>query len=889
MALKYNPLVFIGLDDTGTAGGGGTVTSVGGGVGWTPTPDPIVGAGVGNLDIDDLVTNLSLAPLDLFPYVDVSAGGTAIANQRKVTFEEVYRAAFEQFSAVDLGPADGAGFVRQDGAGGWNARTFIEGANIDITNPTGAGNPVFSVAPQGTGSGLDADLLDGLDSTAFQPIDADLTAYAALATTGIVVRTGAGTVTTRSIAVTDTATVNLTITNADGVAGNPTLQADVLASAIDHGSLSGLADDDHSIYLLLAGRAGTANNAVLSTTQAGRIVGSSAAFGLELQGSTATTAIRSIVLHPTAVNVGGAVRPLLEHTAALVFDNAGDVLDGLAIGTSGGAPVTWSFTTNPVGGEGLLLFAPIMQNSPSGTSRTFGSWVGVSCVPTLSQVGAGLSGMSSWQAVHDSVIFGTNTVVTNYTTVESFPSGGGGTLGLIGTYRGLHVMPAVGTITTGVGVDINDFTATTALSLRSAGAAVQMRHLGPAVFGANAAPTNTSSVGLEVQSTTLSLLLSRMTSAQRNALTAVDGMLLYNSTTPAANVREESAWKTLVVGEGRTGGQTIIGQTAAATGGLTLQGGSNASVFSSIFLATQTNLGALTTAVLDYKTAITMGAGGYLSGLLVGADEAFNSVTWSATGNLFGVELFSFRATFVNSPSGTGRDFGTIGGLFTGQVYSHAGAGASTVTESYGAWHNPSIGANVTVALDTSFKADGVYTGTCTLRRGLHVLTTGGTVTTGVGVDIDDFTATTGISLRSVGTGKSMRHAGPALFGTTGAPNTTKGVDIDGDLSTRQAGLVLANGANNDIAIGNRSFVRITGPTAAFNITSIASPFDGKRIVLYNTTTQNMTLTQAAATGTAANRIIATEAVDPVTVGAGIAELIYSAADSRWVILSIRG
>lgn len=55
-----------------------------------------------------------------------------------------------------------------------------------------------------------------------------------------------------------------------------------------------------------------------------------------------------------------------------------------------------------------------------------------------------------------------------------------------------------------------------------------------------------SSVALEVESTTKALLLSRMTSAERDALTAVDGMLIYNTTTSKLQGREGGAWVNLV-------------------------------------------------------------------------------------------------------------------------------------------------------------------------------------------------------------------------------------------------------------------------------------------------------------------------------------------------------
>lgn len=50
-----------------------------------------------------------------------------------------------------------------------------------------------------------------------QPLDAELTAIAALATNGLIAKTGAGTAATRTI----TAGANIAVTNGDGVAANP--------------------------------------------------------------------------------------------------------------------------------------------------------------------------------------------------------------------------------------------------------------------------------------------------------------------------------------------------------------------------------------------------------------------------------------------------------------------------------------------------------------------------------------------------------------------------------------------------------------------------------------------------------------------------------------------
>jgi hypothetical protein len=127
-----------------------------------------------------------------------------------------------------------------------------------------------------------------------------------------------------------------------------------------------------------------------------------------------------------------------------------------------------------------------------------------------------------------------------------------GTGWTITNLRGLHVLAATGTGTIGthVGVDVEDldtFAAlTTPISLRSIGTVVQMRHAGPGVFGANAAPTN-ASIALEVQSTTQAFMLPRMTNAQIAAIaTAADGMLVYCTDAGAlavgAHQRIAGAW-----------------------------------------------------------------------------------------------------------------------------------------------------------------------------------------------------------------------------------------------------------------------------------------------------------------------------------------------------------
>ena len=110
-----------------------------------------------------------------------------------------------------------------------------------------------------------------------------------------------------------------------------------------------------------------------------------------------------------------------------------------------------------------------------------------------------------------------------------------------------------------------------------------------------------------------------------------------------------------------------------------------------------------------------------------------------------------------------------------------------------------------------------------------------------------------------------------------------------GELAYTIAALTLANGDNNNVAAGTKSFVRVAGPTAAFAITGIAGGFDGKRLVIYNPTGNNMTLRNESASSTAANRITTLTGADSATNAAGAMHLIYSATDSRWILLGTQG
>jgi hypothetical protein len=78
-------------------------------------------------------------------------------------------------------------------------------------------------------------------------------------------------------------------------------------------------------------------------------------------------------------------------------------------------------------------------------------------------------------------------------------------------------------------------------------------------------PPITGSTCLELQSTTSALLVSRMTTTQRNALNAIDGMLVYDTTVGAFFMREGGAWNQ----SGPAGGD-VIGPAVSVAGDIAI-------------------------------------------------------------------------------------------------------------------------------------------------------------------------------------------------------------------------------------------------------------------------------------------------------------------------------
>lgn len=197
-------------------------------------------------------------------------------------------------------------------------------------------------------SDVEVDYLEGTTSSVQtqlngkQPLDSDLTALAALSTTGLLVRTGAGTATTRAI----TAGTAITVTSGDGVAGNPTVTLpDTAVAPGTYGDSTHVAQItvDQQGRLTAASSVsvggGSGITQLTGDVTAGPGSGSQAATVAKIQGTvvSGTTGTTNVVFSTSPTLTGTAIIPAITGAASA---GAQTVTGGTAASGGAGGQVT---------------------------------------------------------------------------------------------------------------------------------------------------------------------------------------------------------------------------------------------------------------------------------------------------------------------------------------------------------------------------------------------------------------------------------------------------------------------------------------------------------------------------------------------------------------------
>ncbi len=129
-----------------------------------------------------------------------------------------------------------------------------------------------------------------------------------------------------------------------------------------------------------------------------------------------------------------------------------------------------------------------------------------------------------------------------------------------------------------------------------------------------------------------------------------------------------------------------------------------------------------------------------------------------------------------------------------------------------------------------------------------------------------------------------VRIAGNGNVGV-GLTNPQVIMDLNGGFAAHPTNDTLSNGVNNNIPVGNYSFIRIVGPTAPFTITGMVAGVDGQHVRLCNITGQDMTIADSSALSSLGNRIETNVNADILIKGpVPILDMTYDAATAQWLL-----
>lgn len=301
--------------------------------------------------------------------------------------------------------------------------------------------------------------------------------------------------------------------------------AATVAGVTDHGLLDApsLLDDDHVGYARLAGRAG------------GQILqgGTAAADLLDLRASTSTTQGRFLLRGNTVPQIE------LYGTRTQFMTANADMRNSIAVrmmqfGAAGPGNIPFMGINAPASTSFRLLIAEnaVIAGAAALLRFTLDSAVGAplgSGAPIrLMDLGASSGGL-------DLAGYSVEQVQALSIAPQITDLVGGGALG---NFIGIRLAGVLGmTPTSGAAIDIESWFGN---GIRQRETALFNRFAGRTTFGADADPA--TSAAIDIRGTLGALLLSRLDNTQQGALTADNGMLVYNTDTGKLTARENGAW-----------------------------------------------------------------------------------------------------------------------------------------------------------------------------------------------------------------------------------------------------------------------------------------------------------------------------------------------------------